>query len=124
MVDYLRGDYAKAGRVYDMFFDAVGKSSVLRAMKVLKRGGYCIQAGFAPSWNFGALWMSMTGSAKPVSGVIRSKTEDVLFLKELIEAGKFRPVIDRRNRFEEIAEAHRYAEAGHKKGNVIVTVEQ
>lgn len=123
-VDYTREDFSRAGRVYDMVFDAVGKSGVRRGMKTLKRGGYSVQATLAPAWNLGAVWMSLTGSAKPVSGVIKPTRDDVLYLKELIEAGKFRPVIDRRYSLEEIAEAHRYAEAGHKKGNVIVMVER
>jgi len=122
VTDYLREDYAQAGRVYDMFFDAVGKSSVRRSMSTVKRGGYNVQASLAPAWNLGAMWMSLTGSAKPVSGIIRPTSEDALELKKLIEAGKFRPVIDRRYSLGEIAEAHRYAEAGHKRGNVLVIV--
>jgi len=122
VVDYTRKDFAVAGRVYDMVFDAVGKSGFRRSMKCLKRGGCYIQAGFAPSWNVGAALSSLTGAAKMVSGVAKPTAEDAVFLRDLVEAGKFRPVIDRRYSLDQIVEAHRYAEAGHKRGNVLVVV--
>jgi len=71
-----------------------------------------------------AMWISMTGAAKVVSGVARGSAEDQSFLKGLIEAGKLRTVIERRYSLDEIAEAHRHAEAGHKKGHVVILLEQ
>lgn len=123
VVDYTRDDFSLAGRVYDMVFDAVGKSGFRRSMKTLKRGGFYVQAGLAPPWILGSMWASMTGAAKPISGVVRGAADDPSFLKGLIEAGAFRPVIDRRYSLDEIVEAHGYAEGGHKKGNVLIVLD-
>lgn len=123
VVDYTRDDFSLAGRVYDMVFDAVGKSGFRRSMKTLKRGGFYVQAGLAPPWILGSMWASMTGAAKPISGVARGAADDPSFLKGLIEAGAFRPVIDRRYSLDEIVEAHGYAEGGHKKGNVLIVLD-
>jgi len=127
VVDYTREDFSRAGRVYDIVFDTVGKSGFSRSLRSLKRGGvYVREAG--PFWllssMFAGMWASITGAAEVIGGVARRAPGDQSFLKGLIEAGKLRTVIDRRYSLDEIAEAHRYAEAGHKKGNVVIVLEQ
>jgi NADPH:quinone reductase-like Zn-dependent oxidoreductase len=130
VVDYTREDFSRAGRVYDIVLDTVGKSGFSRSLKSLKRGGSYVQVGGSgrlASILGGALrgmWVSVTGTARVISGVARVAAGDQAFLKGLIEAGKLRTVIDRRYSLDDIAEAHRHAEAGHKKGHVVVLVEQ
>ena len=100
VIDYTKEDFTRNGEVYDVVFDAVAKISRSRSKKSLKKKGTYLT----------------------VKSPTSEKTEYLTFLKELIEAGKIKPVIDRCYPLEEIAEAHRYAEKGHKKGNVVITV--
>jgi len=100
VIDYTEEDFTKSGETYDVIFDAVGKSSFSGSKSSLKKKG---------------LYLSIKSSTS-------EKTEDLIFLKELIEAGKIKSVIDRRYRLEQIAEAHKYVETGHKKGNVVINV--
>jgi NADPH:quinone reductase-like Zn-dependent oxidoreductase len=120
VVDYAREDFSQAGRVYDVIFDTVGKSGFGRSMRALKRGGVYAWAIAPLSSAPAGMWASLTGGAKVVGGMARAKPGDLSFLKGLIEAGKLRTVIDRRYPLEQIAEAHRHAEAGHKKGHVVI----
>jgi NADPH:quinone reductase-like Zn-dependent oxidoreductase len=126
VVDYTQDDFSAAGRIYDVVFDAVGKSGFARSLRSLKRGAFYVRVG--PSGGalslvgdtLRGLWISMTGAAKIIGGIASAAPGDVGFLKDLIEAGKLRTVIDRRYPLHDIAEAHRYTEAGHKKGHVVV----
>ena len=130
VLDYTREDFSKAGRVYDMVFDAVGYSGYTRSLKSLKRGGFYLRAGGSGRVlsmlgdTLRGMWISSTGTAKVVGGVARADAGDVSFLKQLIEAGEITTVIDRRYSLDQIAEAHRYAEAGHKKGHVVIVLQQ
>ena len=130
VVDYTREDFSRAGRVYDIVFDTVGKSGFARSLKSLKRGGFYVRVGGSGGvasilgGMLQGMWASITGAAKVIGGLVRGAAGDQSFLKGLIEAGKLRTVIDRRYSLDEIAEAHRYAEAGHKKGHVVVVLEQ
>jgi len=123
VIDYTKEDFTKNGQTYDIIFDAVGKSSFSGCMSSLKKEGFYLQTVAGPALSVRMRWTSMTSSKKLIGGTATEKTEDLIFLKELIEAGKIKPVIDRRYPLEQIAEAHRYVETGHKKGNVVITLE-
>lgn len=126
VVDYTREDFSKAGKVYDVVFDTVGKSGFSRSLKSLKRGGFYVRVGGSGRLSailggmLRGMWVSVTGDAKVITGMAAGTAEDQDFLKGLIEAGELRTVIDRRYPLEEIVEAHRYAEAGHKIGHVVI----
>jgi NADPH:quinone reductase-like Zn-dependent oxidoreductase len=126
VVDYTREDFSKAGRVYDVIFDTVGKSGFTRSMNSLKRGGAYVLVGGSGTLAsllgllVRGLWLALTGTAKVIGGMARAEAGDQAFLKGLIETGKLKTVIDKRYSLDEIAEAHRHAEAGHKKGHVVV----
>ncbi len=123
VIDYTKEDFTKNGQTYDVILDAVGKSSFSRCKGSLKKKGIYLLSVPTLAILLQMLWTSMIGSKKAILGVPKSSTEDLIFLKELIEAGKIKPVIDRRYPLEQIAEAHRYVDTGRKKGNVVITVE-
>ena len=123
VIDYTQEDFTKSGETYDVIFDVVGKSSFSGCMRSLKKEGIYLSANPGLSQMVRGQWTSKTSSKKVIVGTASYKTEDLIFLKELIEAGKIKSVIDRRYPLEQMAEAHRYVETGHKKGNVVITVE-
>ncbi len=123
VIDYTKEDFTKNAQTYDIIFDTVGKISVSRSIRSLKENGFYIFATFGLPMLVQVLWLLRKSSKKAIFGVLEERPEDLIFLKELIEAGKIRSVIDRRYPLEQVAEAHRYVETGHKKGNVIITVE-
>jgi len=123
VVDYTREDLTQNGEKYDIILDTVvGKTSFSRYKNSLSpRGRYLAVAG-GLSEAFQMWWTSMTGGRKVLWGAAPEKKEDLLFLKALIEAGQIQAVIDRQYPLEQTAEAHRYADEGHKKGNVVISV--
>ena len=129
VVDYTKEDFSRAGRVYDVVLDTVGKSGFSRSLKSLKRGGFYVQVGYSGRLLsvlgeiLRGMWASITGAAKVVGGVTAVAAGDLSFLKGLIEAGELRTVIERRYSMDQIAEAHRHAEGGHKKGHVVILFE-
>ncbi len=123
VIDYTKEDFTKSGLTYDIIFDTVGKSPVSGCRRSLKKNGFYLLTTFGLPKLIQILWLSMTSSKKVFIGTLKERAEDLIFLKELIEAGKIKSVIDRRYPLEQIAEAHRYVETGNKKGNVVITVE-
>jgi NADPH:quinone reductase-like Zn-dependent oxidoreductase len=123
VIDYTREDFTKSGQTYDVIFDAVGKSSFSRCKSSLKKNGSYLVTLPKLAVLLQVLWTSIVGSKKVKMEGAPAKVENLLFLKELIEAGQLKTVIDRRYPLEQIAEAFRYVEKGHKKGNVAITVE-
>lgn len=123
VIDYTKEDFTKTGQTYDIIFDTIGKSSFSRCKSSLKQKGFYLLANPGLSQKVRGLWASMISSKKVIYGAASQKAEDLIFLKELIEAGKIKTVIDRRYPLEQIPEAHRYVEKGHKKGNVVISVE-
>jgi NADPH:quinone reductase-like Zn-dependent oxidoreductase len=120
VIDYTKEDFRKSGQIYDVIFDTVRKTSFSRCRSSLKQRGTYITV----DWPLvTALWTSIVGSRKVVFGMAK-KIEDLTFLRELVEAGRLTSVIDRRYSLAQTAEAHRYVEKGHKKGNVVIAVIQ
>ena len=124
VIDYTQEDFTKSGVTYDVIFDAVGKSSFSGCMRSLKKEGIYLQAVATPALSVRMRWTALTSSKTLLGGTATPKTEDLMYLKELVEAGKIKPVIDRSYPLEHIVEAHRYVDRGHKKGNVVITVRQ
>lgn len=122
VIDYTRGDYTENRELYDLIIDVVGKRSVARRLKLLKPDGYYFLAFAGLSDILLGRWVSLTSSKKLKIESSAQKKEDLISLKELIEAGKLKSIIGRTFPLEQTAEAHRYVESGQKKGNVAITV--
>jgi NADPH:quinone reductase-like Zn-dependent oxidoreductase len=122
VIDYTQEDFTKNGEIYDVIFDVVGTISFSRSERSIKQNGTYLLANPGKQIVQG-LWTRMTSSKKVIMQTSSPKTEDLVFLRELIEAGKIKSVIDRTYPLERIAEAHRYVEKGGKKGNLVITVE-
>jgi NADPH:quinone reductase-like Zn-dependent oxidoreductase len=123
VIDYAKEDFTKNGVTYDAIIDLVGKNSFSRRLKSLKPNGYYFLANAGLSHIIIGIWTSLTSNKKVVLGSAKQKKEDLLYLKELIETGQLKPIIDRCYPLEQVAEAYRYLETGSKKGNVCITVE-
>ncbi|MFC1487685.1 NAD(P)-dependent alcohol dehydrogenase [Thermoproteota archaeon] len=122
VIDYTQEDFTKSGATYDFILDLVGKSSFSGKIRSLNQNGCYLISNPTLKQMIRGRWTSLTNSRKMIFGAATPKTEDLIFLKELIEAGKIKPVIDRTYPLEQTAEAHRYVETGQKKGQVVITV--
>lgn len=127
VIDYTKEDFTKSDEKYDMIFDVVGKSSIAAGMKCLRNGGRYV---LATPWvtrviqgKWSALKSRLTGTKKKfIYALAKYKEEDLEYLKDLVEADKLKPVIDRIFPLEEMVEAHKYVEQGSKKGNVAISI--
>jgi len=124
VVDRLAEDFTKSGATYDVIFDAVGKHSFRRCRHSLKPGGTYISMdlGFGYHVPLLSLITRFVGSRRGTLGVGRYRRDDLLLVRQLVEEGAYRPVIDRTYPLDEIVEATRYVEAGQKSGNVVLRV--
>jgi len=124
VIDFTQEDFTKNGETYDVIFDVVGKSSYSGCIRSLKEKGLYILANPKLSLIFRKLWTSMTSSKKVITGIVRERIEDLIFLKELIEEGKIKSAIDKSYPLEQIVEAHSYVDTGQKTGNVVIVVKE
>jgi NADPH:quinone reductase-like Zn-dependent oxidoreductase len=124
VIDYTREDFTAAGAGYDVIFETVGKSSFAACKNILKPDGLYLAGSAGPREMLQQAWTSRRGGRQVIAGTIAPVKADLVFLKGLIESGKIRSVIDRCYPFDQIPDAHRYVEKGHKKGNVVINVTQ
>jgi len=124
VIDYTQEDFTKNGKAYDVVFDSVGKHSFRRCRRSLEPGGIYIETDLGFMWHVPLLALSTRwiGDKKVTLPIPKYTKENVLFVKELIEAGKYRAVIDRRYPLEQVVEATKYVETGQKTGNVVLTL--
>jgi NADPH:quinone reductase-like Zn-dependent oxidoreductase len=116
------GDFTQNGETYDLIFDVLGKSSFSKVKYSLNPNGILLFASFKMRQLTQMLWTSMTSGRKVICAMAPGSTEDLHSVKELIEAGKIKAIIDRCYPLEQIAEAHRYVEQEYKKGKVVITI--
>lgn len=124
VIDYTKDDFTRNGETYDLIFDILGRSSFSRLKGSLKPNGIYLLASYKMKQLFQMFWTSMFGGRKVICAMASEKSEDLVFIKELVEAGKVKTVIDRCYPLEQAAEAHRYVESGLKKGHVVITLEK
>ncbi|MHA2009878.1 MAG: NAD(P)-dependent alcohol dehydrogenase, partial [Promethearchaeota archaeon] len=118
VIDYTKEDFTKSSEKYDIIFDTIGKSPFSASKRSLKEEGIYVFATFG----LGRA-LRVAFNKKAISGLVEQNVEELIILKELIEAGKLRAIIDKRFPLEKIAEAHRYVESGQKKGQVVLTLD-
>lgn len=122
VLDYTREDFTGSDERYDLIFDTVGKAPYEYSRKSLKPNGVYLSTVFGIKQLLQMLWTAIAGASRAIYTVAPERTDDLIFIKELIEAGEIQSVIDRRYPLEQAADAHAYAEHGHKKGNVVLVV--
>lgn len=122
VIDYTQEDFTRNGQTYDLIFDVLGRSSFARCKNSLTSNGRYVLASFKMKQLLQMVWTKFSGSKKVMCVLSPQSREDLERLKEMIEAGKIKAVIDRNFPLEQAAKAHRYVEDGHKQGNVVITV--
>ena len=122
VIDYTKADFTQNGETYDLILDVLGKVSFSSGKHSLKPNGILLFASFKMKHLLQMLWTSMIGGRKVICKLAPGSVEDLISVKELIEAGKLKAVIDRSYSLEQTAEAHKYVEQGRKQGNVVITI--
>lgn len=122
VINFTREDFTKNGQTYDVILDTIDKSPFWGSLRSLNENGTYLNANPGVFGGIRWWWASKRSTKKVIPWSAGYSTDNLLALKELIETGKIKPVIDRYFPLEQIAEAHRYVEAGHKKGNVVITM--
>jgi NADPH:quinone reductase-like Zn-dependent oxidoreductase len=123
VIDYTAADLTKLNETYDIIFDTVGKAPFSILKRLLSKNGVLILAASNLSGIIQGIWTSMTGNQKVISGMIVEKNENIYYLRRLIKEGLFKAVIDISYPLEQMSAAHHYVEKGHKKGNVVITLD-
>ena len=122
VIDYTKEDFTQSGETYDLVFDILGRYSYSRVKDSLSEKGRYLLASFKTGHLLSMLRTSISGNKKVICALAPGSTEDLLAVKELIEKGKIKAIIDKRFPLEETAAAHRYIEEGHKQGHIAITV--
>jgi NADPH:quinone reductase-like Zn-dependent oxidoreductase len=122
VIDYTQEDFTRNGETYDVIFDVIDKSSYLRSMRSLNENGRYLLVNTKPLYQFLTLWSYWTSSKKVICEFARVKTDYFDSIRELMESGKVKTIIDRTYPLEEMVEAHRYVETNKKVGNIAISV--
>lgn len=122
IIDYTKEDFTQSDKVYDIIFDTVGKSVIGKAKNSLKEGGVYLFTTFGVLKFFQIQYHKIKSKLKVFLGTLEEKTEDLNYIKDLIEAGELKSIVDKQYPFEQASEAHRYVESGAKKGQVVITI--
>ncbi|MBK8990009.1 MAG: NAD(P)-dependent alcohol dehydrogenase [Chloroflexi bacterium] len=122
VIDYTKEDFTQNGETYDLILDVLGKSSFARCKNSLKPGGVYLLASFKMKAVFQMLWTSIVGDKKVICALVGDSAADLAVIKEMAEAGQIKGLVDRCFSLEQAAEAHRYVEAGHKRGNIVIII--
>lgn len=122
VIDYTKEDFTKNGETYDLVFDILGKSSFTHCKNSLNQNGILLLASFKMKQLVQMVWTSLIGGKKVICALSSEKQEDLAFIKDLVETGQIKSIIDQRYPMEQVAQAHRYIETGRKKGSVVITM--
>jgi NADPH2:quinone reductase len=122
VIDYTKEDFTKNKEKYDIIFDAVSKSSFSKCRKSLAKNGRYLVTVMSPTRILQTVFTKIFSRKKVIFAMSIEKTEALKFIRKLIEEGSVKPIVDRTYAMEQISEAHRYVEAGHKKGNVVIVI--
>jgi len=122
VIDYKKEDFTQTGETYDLIFDVLGRSSFSRCKNSLNQNGRYLSVSFKTGKLLQMLWTKIFSNKKVICALAMEKPDDLTFIKDLIEAGKIKSIIDKTFPMDKAVEAHRYVEAGHKKGHVVIAL--